>query len=256
MSDLTHNPSWAETLVQSLPAGVITIDASGRIVSFNREAERITGVSRRVAILALAVSLGAVLALSDEVHRQIVAALALAEPLFSRDPVLGAALFVGLAALSAMLVFFSGVLLVPVGIHTWGVTGCFLMLWCGWVLGGLVTYVIGRGLGRPFVRRLLSVDAVSRYEALIPAGGSFLTATLVQLALPSDVSGYFFGLLGYHARVYLSALVFAELPYALGAVYLGSAFIHRQYWLLLSAAAIAAAAFVWCRRRRCRAALR
>ena len=207
-------------------------------------------ISRRAAILAVAVSLAGFLTLSEGVHGRILAALALADPLFARHPVLGAVLFVCLAALSAMLVFFSGLILVPVGVQTWGQAGCFLLLWCGWVLGGLVTYSVGRRLGRPFVRRLLSVGAVARCEALIPAGGSFLTATLIQLAFPSDVSGYFFGLLGYQARVYLGALVFAELPYALGAVYLGSAFIHRQYWLLLSAAAVAAVAFAWDRRRR------
>ena len=214
------------------------------------------GFSRRAAILAVAIALAGFLALSEDVHGQILAALALADPLFARHPVLGAVLFVGLAALSAMLVFFSGVLLVPVGIQTWGQAGCFLLLWSGWVLGGLVTYYAGRRLGRPFVRRWLSAGAVARCEALIPAGGSFLTATLIQVAFPSDISGYFFGLLGYQARVYVGALVCAELPYALGAVYLGDAFIHRQYWLLLSAAVVAAAAFVWgWRRRRSRAAL-
>jgi uncharacterized membrane protein YdjX (TVP38/TMEM64 family) len=196
------------------------------------------------------------LALSEEVHGQILAALALADPVFARHPVLGAVLFVVLAALSAILVFFSGVILVPVGVQTWGQAGCFLLLWCGWVLGGLVTYCVGRSFGRPIVRRLLSVGAIARCESLIPAGGSFLTAMLIQLASPSDVSGYFFGLLGYQARVYLGALVLAELPYALGSVYLGAAFINRQYWLLLSAAAVAAVALAWrWRRRRSRAAL-
>jgi len=202
------------------------------------------------------VALAGLLTISEGVHGQILEALALADPLFARHPVLGAVLFIGLAALSAALVFFSGVLLVPVGVQTWGQTGCFLLLWCGWVLGGLVTYYVGRRFGRPVVRRLLPDGAVARYESLIPAGGSFLTATLVQLALPSDVSGYFFGLLGYKARVYLGALVLAELPYALGAVYLGAAFIHRQHWLLLTAAAVGIAAFAWGRRcRRSRAAL-
>jgi len=209
------------------------------------------GISRRAAILAVAAALAGFLALSEEVHGQILAMLAVADPLFARHPVLGAVLFVGLAALSAVLVFLSGMLLVPVGVQTWGQAGCFLLLWCGWVLGGLVTYSIGRRLGRPFVRRLLSIGAIARYECLIPEGGSFRTATLLQLALPSDVSGYFFGLLGYQARVYFGALVFAELPYALGAVYLGAAFINRQYWLLLSAAAVAVVALAWARRRRC-----
>ena len=214
------------------------------------------GISRRAAILAVAVALAGVLTLSEEVHGQILAALALADPLFARHPVLGAVLFVGLAALSAVLVFFSGVLLVPVGVQTWGQAGCVLLLWLGWVLGGLVTYFVGRRLGRPFVRRLLSVGVFAQYEALIPEGRSFLTATLVQLAFPSDVVGYFFGLVRYQAPVYLGALVFAELPYALGTVYLGAAFINRQYWLLLAAAAVAAAAFVWgWRRRRSRATL-
>ena len=207
------------------------------------------GISRRAAVLTVTVAIAGFLALSKEVHGQILAVLALADPLFARHPVLGAILFVGLAALSAMLVFFSGMILVPVGVQTWGQPGCFLLLWCGWVLGGIITYSVGRRLGRPFVRRLLSVGAVARCEALIPEGGSFLTATLIQLASPSDVSGYFFGLLGYQARVYFGALVFAEFPYALGAVYLGAAFIHRQFWQLLLAAVVAAAAFAWVRRR-------
>lgn len=209
-----------------------------------------SGLSRRTAIIAAVVSAGAAVALSEDVHARIVATLALAEPVFAREPVLGALLYVALAALSAVMVFFSGVILVPVGISTWGRTGCFLLLWGGWVLGGLVTYGIGRHLGRPVVRRLLSPAAVSRYEGAVPAGGSLLTATMVQLALPSDISGYFFGLLGYQARVYLGALAIAELPYALGAVFIGSAFIDRQYWMLIVAAAVALAAFGWARHRR------
>jgi len=202
-------------------------------------------ISRRAAIVAVVVALAGVLALSDEVHGRIISALALADPLFVSHPMLGAVMFVCLAALSAVLVFFSGALLVPIGVQTWGEPGCFLLLWLGWVLGGLVTYSVGLHLGRPFVRRLLSAGVVARYEALIPAGGSFVTSTLVQLVCPSDVTGYFFGLLGYQARVYLGALVFAELPYALGTVYLGAAFLHRQYWLLLSAAVVAAAVLAW-----------
>jgi uncharacterized membrane protein YdjX (TVP38/TMEM64 family) len=206
------------------------------------------GISRRVAILAVAVALSGFLALSEALHGQILRALAVADPLFAGHPVLGAVLFVVLAALSAVMVFFSGVILVPVGMQTWGKAGCFLLLWCGWVLGGLAMYAVGRRFGRPLVRRMLSAGSIARYESLIPERGSFLTATLVQLALPSDVSGYFFGLLGYRAPVYLGALALAELPYALGAVYIGAAFIDRQYWLLLPAAAVAAAAFAWVRR--------
>ncbi|WP_300109931.1 VTT domain-containing protein [Rhodoferax sp.] len=214
-----------------------------------------TEISRRIAVVIAVLLATGLLALSDPVHNQIVAGIALAEPVIAQHPVLGALVFMGLAALSAMLVFFSGLLLVPIGVQTWGETGCFLLLWSGWCLGGLVTYAVGRRLKRPAVQRMLSSGRIDRYENRIPGGGSFVTAVLVQLAVPSDVSGYFFGLLGYPLRVYLGALMLTEIPYALGTVYLGTAFMQKQYVLLLSAAGVALVALglAWLRRRHERA---
>ena len=193
----------------------------------------------------------ALLAYSEEIHRQVVNVIALAEPVIATSPLFGAIVFVLLAALSAMLVFFSGLLLVPIGIDAWGPAGCFLLLWGGWFLGGFITYSIGRHFGRPAVLRLLSEEKMARYENRIPQASSFAAALLTQLVLPSDISGYFFGLLGYRARVYLGSLALAELPYALGTVYLGTAFMERQYLLLLAIAALGLLVFgvVWLRRR-------
>jgi uncharacterized membrane protein YdjX (TVP38/TMEM64 family) len=196
-------------------------------------------ISRRIGVVFAVLLVTGLLALSDTVHRQIVAGLALAEPVIAQHPVLGALIFMGLAALSAMLVFFSGVLLVPIGVQAWGETGCFFLLWSGWCLGGLFTYAIGRRLKRPALQRMLSGGMIDRYENRIPERGSFLTAVLVQLAVPSDVSGYFFGLLGYPLRVYFGALMLTEIPYALGTVFLGSALIQKQFVLLLSASGVA-----------------
>jgi uncharacterized membrane protein YdjX (TVP38/TMEM64 family) len=214
-------------------------------------------MSRRAGIVIAVLLVTGLLALSDTVHQQIVTTIALAEPVIAQHPVLGALIFMGLAALSAMLLFLSGVLLVPIGVQTWGETGCFLLLWSGWCLGGLVTYAIGRRLKRPAVPRMLSGGMIDRYESRIPEGGSFVTAVLVQLAVPSDVSGYFFGLLGYPLRVYLGALMLTEIPYALGTVFLGNAFMQQQYVLLLSVAAVALVALglIWLRWRHQRAAL-
>lgn len=208
-------------------------------------------MARRAGILILVLFATGLLTLSDTVHQQIAAGIATVEPVIAQHRVLGALIFMGLAALSAMLVFFSGVLLVPVGVQTWGELGCFFLLWSGWCLGGLATYAIGHRLKRPAVQRMLSEGMINRYESRIPAGGSFLTAVLVQLAVPSDVAGYFFGLLGYPLRVYFGALMLAELPYALGTVFLGNAFMQKQYVLLLSAAGIALVALglTWLRWR-------
>ena len=214
-----------------------------------------TEISRRAVIVIVVLFVTGLLALSDTVHRQIVAGLALAEPVITQHPVLGALIFMGLAALSAILVFFSGVLLVPIGVQAWGETGCFIMLWSGWCLGGLVTYTIGRRLKRTAVKRMLSDGMIDRYENRIPERGSFVTAVLVQLAVPSDVSGYFFGLLGYPLRVYFGALMLTEIPYALGTVFLGSALIQKQYVLLFSVSGLTLVALglAWLRWRHERA---
>jgi uncharacterized membrane protein YdjX (TVP38/TMEM64 family) len=208
-------------------------------------------LSRQLPIVIVVIVVAALLAYSEDIHRQVVNVIAFAEPTIANSPVLGAVIFVVLAALSAMLVFVSGLLLVPIGIDAWGPEGCFLLLWSGWFLGGLITYSIGRHFGRPAVLRMLSEENMARYENRIPQASSFAAALLTQLVLPSDISGYFFGLLGYPARVYLGSLALAELPYALGTVYLGTAFMERQYLVLLSIAALGMLIFgiVWLRRR-------
>jgi uncharacterized membrane protein YdjX (TVP38/TMEM64 family) len=208
-------------------------------------------ISRRLPLLIIGAVVAALLAYSEEIHQQVVRAIALAEPVIRAMPVLGAVIFVVLAALSAMLVFFSGLLLVPVGIQAWGTAGTFLLLWAGWFLGGVITYSIGRHFGRPVVLRMLSEEKMAHYENRVPAASSFVAATLTQLVLPSDISGYFFGLLGYRARVYLGSLALAELPYAFGTVYLGNAFVQRQYVLLLVAATLGLVLFavLWLRSR-------
>jgi uncharacterized membrane protein YdjX (TVP38/TMEM64 family) len=51
---------------------------------------------------------------------------------------------------------------------------------------------------------------------------------LVQLAIPSDLASYLFGLVRCRFAVFAAALALAEIPYALGAVYLGASFLHRR----------------------------
>ena len=201
----------------------------------------------RAAILIGALVGAGLLASSEGMHRRIIQMIALAEPMIEQHPAWGALLFVLWAALSAILMFVSSLLLVPIGVKAWGAVGCFFLLWIGWFLGGVATYSLGRQLGRPVVRRLLSAEAIARYESRIPRGGSFLTALLVQLSVPSDIAGYFFGLFKFPVRVYLIALAIGELPYALGTVFLGDAFVQRRFVVLLASAGIAGVALAWVR---------
>jgi uncharacterized membrane protein YdjX (TVP38/TMEM64 family) len=49
--------------------------------------------------------------------------------------------------------------------------------------------------------------------------------------VPSDIAGYLFGLVRARLALFLAALALAEMPYALGAVYLGESFLQRRLWV-------------------------
>jgi len=201
--------------------------------------------THRLLALLLLLALAALVVLSASLHEWIVALVARVDVLVADWPVAGALVFVGLAALSAMLVLFSGAVLVPVGIEAWGEFGCFLLLWSGWWLGGVATYAIGRSLGRPVIARLLPAVSLAQYEGRISRGGSFGSALLVLASLPSDVIGYFFGLARFPPGRYLLALSLAELPYAFGTVFMGAAFLERRLLPLMVGGAVALAVLAW-----------
>jgi len=43
-------PSWTRLILDSIADGVFTVDQQGRITSFNKAAERITGFSKEEAV--------------------------------------------------------------------------------------------------------------------------------------------------------------------------------------------------------------
>ena len=205
--------------------------------------------TRRLVLVVVVLFLAGAAAWSADLHHRIVRFVELIEPVITRHPVGGAFVFLGLAALSAALVFFSSVLLVPIGVYVWGESICFLLLWTGWFLGGVLTYTIGRRLGWPMVRWMLSPRVAAQFEARIPASGQFLPVLLLQLALPSEGAGYLCALLGVPPLTYFGALAVAELPYALGTVLLGTAFFRRQYPMLLAFALAGLLLLGWIRWR-------
>jgi uncharacterized membrane protein YdjX (TVP38/TMEM64 family) len=195
---------------------------------------------RVVLVLSIAV-VAAVLLSVASVHDAIDRALAAVAPLFTTRPLLGGALFVLLAAVSAMLAFFSSALLVPGGVYAWGAWPTIALLWLGWFLGGMGTYALGRVLRRPLLPTRGAAQALEHYAQHLPPNAGWPLVLLLQLALPSEVPGYLCGFLRVRFRVYASALAVAELPYAIGAVLAGDSVV-RGHGAWLPALAVLAVA--------------
>jgi uncharacterized membrane protein YdjX (TVP38/TMEM64 family) len=110
---------------------------------------------------------------------------------------------------------------------------CVLLLWLGWMLGGACAYGLARYWGRPVVRRLTSDSMLTRYEERLSRHAPFGLVLLFQLAVPSEIPGYVLGLARYGLRRYLLVLAIAELPYAVGTVYLGASFLEQRPLVLV-----------------------
>lgn len=188
---------------------------------------------KRLLIVTALLALAAVAAASEWSRQGLNELVALAEQIVLRHPRLGMIAFVAVSALSAILAFFSSAIVVPVGVKAWGEGITFVLLWIGWLLGGMATYAVGRFLGRPAVRLLVSEDRVRYYETRLSRKAGFPLILLFQLAVPSEIPGYVLGTARYRFLTYLAALALAELPFAIGAVFLGASLMSGSYILLL-----------------------
>jgi len=192
-----------------------------------------------LVFLLLCAGLGIVMS-SDTLHAVLLRLLAAAESTIAAHPVWGVLFIVVFAALSAMLAFVSSAVIVPVTVYTWGEPLSMLLLWAGWTLGGVCAYGVGRFLGRPVVRFLISRSALARFERFedrVSTHTPFGLVLLFQLALPSEVPGYVLGIVRYRFAKFVVALGLAEFPFAVATVYLGASFVERRTFLLLGVGA-------------------
>jgi uncharacterized membrane protein YdjX (TVP38/TMEM64 family) len=199
----------------------------------NHDLSRRTTHRRRLGALALLVAVGLVVAASARLHQLSEEAVAAMGSIIAQHPGWGALAFIALAAISAMMAFVTSVVLVPVAVHHWGPVITALLLWLGWLVGGGVAYGIGRYVGGPAVRRLVGGARARYFEEQITARAPFLVVFLFQIALQSEIPAYVMGMVRYPLLRYLLALGAAELPFAVGAVLLGSGFLHREYWMMV-----------------------
>jgi uncharacterized membrane protein YdjX (TVP38/TMEM64 family) len=190
--------------------------------------------NRHILLLGMLIIIAGLIAatetLLDKSHEIIV----LVESVIAGYPVLGKVLFVLLALASAMLAFFSSAILTPIGIYAWGTVETFILLWIGWLLGGMASFLVGRYLGRSVVSVLLGESRLSSWEKEVGRHTKFIHILLFQAAVPSEIPGYVLGILRCRFALYLAALAIIELPFALGTVFLGESFLKGESLLFIT----------------------
>ena len=196
---------------------------------------------RRTIVISLLLALLVAMAAFQPLHDLLAVWSARASSLIQGHGIAGPVVFLLLSMLSAMLAFFSTAVLIPITVTAWGKTATLLLLWSGWFLGGVLSFAIGRFLGRPAVRHFIAAERLDKYEREVQQLVGFPQLLLLQLALPSEIPGYVTGMLRFRPSRYILALAIAELPFAAGAVFLGESFLHGNLpvVILVGAAGIA-----------------
>lgn len=183
-------------------------------------------LQRHIVIVGILIVVAGLIAASDTLHDRTDAIIVWIESVISQAPALGMLLFVLLSMVSAMVAFFSSAVFAPVAIYAWGKAGTFMLLWLGWLLGGMLSFGIGRFLGRSVVSVIIDEKKIDGWQRELGTRARFIHVLMFQAAVPSEIPGYVLGMLRYRFPLYLSALAITELPYAIATVYLGEAFLE------------------------------
>lgn len=201
---------------------------------------------RHFLVVGMLIIAAGLIAASDTLHDKTEVIIFWTEEMISRAPLLGMLVFVLLAMLSAMVAFFSSALLAPVAVYAWGKAGCLALLWCGWFLGGVASYCIGRYFGRSAVLIFISEEKIANWENQVSERTSFMHILFFQAVVPSEIPGYVLGILRYPLLIYITALGITEIPYAIATVYLGESFLkgESKIFMLVGLIVLVVAAFL------------
>lgn len=186
-------------------------------------------ISKHLSLFALAVFALFLLLVPFTLQEYLFAFIYWLEGYAQTAPIVGAALFFLASAASVLVAFLSSVVLVPTAILVWGEFPAFLLLYAGWIMGGISTYGIGRLLGKRVVRRLVDPEKFSRVRSYASERMPFATVAILVVSVPAEIPGYALGILRYPFRKFLLALSLAELPFAVVSVYASGELLQGRY---------------------------
>lgn len=190
-------------------------------------------LQRHIVIVGMLILVVGLFTASDTLRERTAETITWMESIIVQAPILGMALFVLLAMISAMVAFFSSAVFAPVAIYAWGKAATFSLLWLGWLLGGILSFCVGRFLGRSVASMIIDEEKIAGWESELSTRTRFIHILAFQAVVPSEVPGYVLGILRCRFSWYLAALAITELPYAAATVYLGESFLEGDSLVLI-----------------------
>jgi len=147
------------------------------------------------------------------------------EKYVGQNKLLGIFIFLFIAILSALLSPLTNAPLIPVAVALWGVMPTMMILFTGWIVGDIIAYHIGRYIGGPLFRYIISAKRFDKWVDEIQKHTRFYMLLLLRVALPAEL-GYAFGILRYSFGKYMLITLLAEIPFVLITTYASEAILE------------------------------
>jgi len=149
------------------------------------------------------------------------------EKYFKKNELLGFILFIFIAIASALLSPLTNAPLIPVAVALWGTTITMILLFGGWIIGDITAYYLGKQIGRPIIRYIISAERFDKGIEAIRKHTRFYMLLLLRIALPAEL-GYAFGVIRYHFGKYLFLTFLANIPFVFITTYASKAVLDGE----------------------------
>jgi uncharacterized membrane protein YdjX (TVP38/TMEM64 family) len=141
----------------------------------------------------------------------------------SDDGSLGMGAYVLLTVFAVVAAPVSTLPLLPLASGMWGWVLAGGLSIAGWTIGGQIAFLLARRFGKPFLRKIISLEKLEKYEKRIPEENMFWTVLFLRMAVPVDVLSYALGLFSRMKSVpYFFATLIGVAPFAFIFAYAGT----------------------------------
>ncbi|MCX6765751.1 MAG: VTT domain-containing protein [Candidatus Moranbacteria bacterium] len=182
-------------------------------------------------ILSVLAALALIIFCSSYLYNVVLSSIGYLGDYLKENKFFGGILFIGISAFSVLLSPFSSVPLVPSAVLAWGNFLTFLLLFTGWIIGGIVAYLVGSYSREKLIERFVSFEKIEYYKERISPRSQFWLVFFFRLAVPSEVASYTLGIIRYDFEKYLLATILAELPFAIFVIYSSYILISESIFL-------------------------
>ena len=128
---------------------------------------------------------------------------------------LGMLIYVLLGITSTVIAPVNTLPLIPIATALWGGLVSALLNITAWTLGAIITFLLSRQYGKPFLEKYSNLDKIAKYENILGTKYIFWNLVVLRIMIPVEVLSYAIGLFtSVKLTTYASATFIGVMPFA------------------------------------------